>query len=332
MKDRPCPACSAIDPDMTDPSNGESVHAWRDNLIRRAQVSGPPVLTAVCHPCDGPAMSAAARAKALGLITPILVGPEAKLRKTADDVGVDLSSFQLEFTPHSHASASRAVALIRSSEAAILMKGSLHTDEFMAAVVDTVSGLRTDRRVSQVYVTHLSTYPRQLMITDAAINIAPTLMEKRDIVQNAIDLAHSLGLERPKVAILSAIETVNPKLQSTLDAAALCKMSDRGQISGADLDGPLAFDNAINPEAAAEKGISSRVAGQADILVAPDLVAGNILAKLLIYLAGADAAGLVLGARAPVILTSRADSEATRITSCALAVLASRAQGIGRLS
>ena len=314
MRDLPCPACLAIDLKMTDVSGGRSVHEWRDDLIRRAQASGQPVSAAVCHPCDGPAMSAAFRARALGLIKPILVGPEAKLRKTAQEIGIDLSSFQLEFTPHSHGSAARAVALVRSSEAEILMKGSLHTDELMAAVVDPVSGLRTDRRVSQVYVTHLSTYPRQLMITDAAINIAPTLLEKRDIIQNAVDLAHSLGLARPKVAIL----------QSTLDAAALCKMSDRGQISGADLDGPLAFDNAINPEAAAEKGICSAVAGQADILVAPDLVAGNILAKLLIYLAGADAAGLVLGARAPIILTSRADSEDTRITSCALAVLASR--------
>ena len=317
---------------MTEEAQSRSVHEWRDDLIQRAQSSGPPVVTAVCHPCDGPALSAAARAAALGLITPILVGPEDKLRKTADEAGVDLSSFQLEYTPHSHDSAARAVALVRSSEAAILMKGSLHTDELMSAVVDPVTGLRTDRRVSQVYVTHLSTYPRQLMITDAAINISPTLLEKRDIVQNAIDLAHSLGLGRPKVAILSAIETVNPKLQSTLDAAALCKMSDRGQISGADLDGPLAFDNAINPEAAAEKGISSPVAGRADILVAPDLVAGNILAKLLIYLAGADAAGLVLGALAPVILTSRADSGATRVTSCALAVLASRANAVGRSS
>jgi len=317
---------------MTDLAKTRSVHEWRDDLIQRARSSGPPVVTAVCHPCDGPALSAAAKAMALGLIIPILVGPEAKLKKTAHEVGVDLSSFQLEFTPHSHASASRAVALVRSSDAAILMKGSLHTDELMAAVVDPVFGLRTERRVSQVYVTHLTTYPRPLMITDAAINIAPTLLEKRDIIQNAIDLAHSLGLPRPKVAILSAIETVNPKLQSTLDAAALCKMSDRGQIVGADLDGPLAFDNAINPEAAAEKGITSIVAGQADILVAPDLVAGNILAKLLIYLAGADAAGLVLGARAPIVLTSRADSEDTRITSCALAVLASRATTAGQAS
>lgn len=311
---------------MTRSSPEVAIHAWRDGLIRRARASGPPVVTAVCHPCDGPAVLAASMARELGLILPILVGPKAKLEKAAADVGVDLSLFRLEFTSHSHESADRAVALVRSKEAAVLMKGSLHTDELMSAVVDPVTGLRTDRRVSQVYVTHLPTYPRQLIITDAAINISPNLLEKRDIVQNAVDLAHSLGIVRPKVAILSAIETVNPKLQSTLDAAALCKMSDRGQISGADLDGPLAFDNAINPEAAAEKGIASRVAGQADILVAPDLVAGNILAKLLIYLAGADAAGLVLGARAPVILTSRADSEATRVASCALAVLASRPQ------
>lgn len=325
----PFPACSATEHSMSESSNSGRAHTWRDELIQSAQ-SGPPVLTAVCHPCDGPALLSAAKAADLGLIAPILIGPEVKLKKTADDVGVDLSSFRTEYTPHSHASASRAVALVRSSEAAILMKGSLHTDELMSAVIDTTSGLRTERRVSQVYVTHLSTYPKPLLITDAAINITPTLLEKRDIIQNAIDLAHDLGLAKPKVAILSAVETINPKLQSTLDAAALCKMSERGQILGADLDGPLAFDNAINVEAATEKGISSHVAGRADILVAPDLVSGNILAKLLIYLAGADAAGLVLGATAPIVLTSRADSEATRITSCALAVISSRARTSNR--
>jgi len=303
-------------------------HAWREALIRRAIVEardgGGPIATAVCHPCDATALVAAAEAAEQGLISPILVGPEAKLRRAASDAGIDLSPFRIVATQHSHESADRAVALIRSGEAQLLMKGSLHTDEMMHAVMEPVTGLRTERRVSHVYLHSAPAYPRPLLVTDAAINIAPTLMEKRDIIQNAIDLAHVLGIDAPRVAILSAVETVSPKLQSTLDAAALCKMSDRGQITGGVLDGPLAFDNAINPEAAAEKGLVSPVAGRADILVAPDLVAGNILAKLLIYMAGADAAGVVIGARAPIILTSRADSRDTRIASCAVAVLMCR--------
>ncbi len=305
-------------------------HAWRDDLARRA-LSGQalghaPEPTAVCHPCDANALRAALEAAEAGLVNPILVGPEAKLRKAAQEIGADLSKYRLEFTPHSHASAARAVELVRAGEATLLMKGSLHTDEMMSAVMDAQLGLRTERRISHVYLISAPSYPRPLLITDAAINIAPTLMDKRDIVQNAIDLAQVVGIARPLTAILSAVETINPKLQSTLDAAALCKMADRGQITGGLVDGPLAFDNAVNLDAAAEKGIVSAVAGKADILVVPDLVAGNILAKMLIYLAGADAAGVVLGARAPIILTSRADSPETRITSCAVAVLMTRAR------
>jgi phosphotransacetylase len=304
--------------------NHVSPHAWRQALVDRAHAlalsSGAP-RTAVCHPCDALSLAAAVEAADAGLITPILVGPRARLEKAAAEIGADLQRFTVVPTAHSHESAAVAVALVRKGEAALLMKGSLHTDEMMHEVTAQDTGLRTGRRVSHVYLVDTAAYPRPLMITDAAVNIAPDLMDKRDIVQNAIDLAHVIGIERPRVAILSAVETVNPKLQSTLDAAALCKMADRGQITGAMLDGPLAFDNAINPEAAAEKGIVSEVAGRADILVAPDLVAGNILAKLLIYLAGADAAGVVLGARVPIILTSRADSAPTRIASCAVAVL-----------
>ena len=299
-------------------------HAWRQALVNRARsavASSSPPRTAVCHPCDDNALQAAIEAAEAGLITPILVGPQAKLEKAAANIGADLSHYACLYTAHSHESAAQTVALIRKGEASLLMKGSLHTDELMHEVTLAETGLRTARRVSHVYLIDTAAYPRPLMITDAAVNIAPDLLEKADIIQNAIDLAHVIGIARPRVAILSAVETVNPKLQSTLDAAALCKMADRGQITGAELDGPLAFDNAVNPEAAAEKGIVSNVAGRADILVAPDLVAGNILAKLLIYLAGADAAGVVLGARVPIILTSRADSPETRIASCAVAVL-----------
>lgn len=295
-------------------------HGWREALLTRCR-GLPPVATAVVHPCDAVALQAAIDAAAQGLITPILVGPEAKIRATALAAGADISSFRLEPTPHSHAAAARGVALVRSGEAQILMKGSLHTDELMHEVMAVDTGLRTARRISHVYIMDVPRYPRPLFITDAAINIAPSLEDKRDIVQNAIDLAHVLGLPRPRVAILSAVELVTSKLQSTLDAAALCKMADRGQITGGVLDGPLAFDNAVSPEAAAEKQIVSAVAGQADILVAPDLVAGNILAKQLTFLAGADAAGVVVGARAPIVLTSRADAETARIASCAVAVL-----------
>jgi phosphotransacetylase len=299
-------------------------HGWRQALLARC-TGGPPIVTAVVHPCDTVALQAAVEAAVRGLITPILVGPEAKIHAVALAAGLDISNFRLEATPHSHAAAARGVALVRAGEAQLLMKGSLHTDELMHEVMAVDTGLRTARRMSHVYIMDVPRYPRPLFITDAAINIAPSLEDKRDIVQNAIDLACVFGMSRPRVAILSAVETVNSKLQSTLDAAALCKMADRGQITGGILDGPLGFDNAVSPEAAAEKGIVSQVAGQADILVVPDLVAGNILAKQLTFLAGADSAGVVLGARVPIILTSRADPEASRIASCAVAVLMAHA-------
>ncbi len=255
---------------------------------------------------------------------PILVGPKAKILKAAEAAKVDISAFRLVDAPHSDAAAAAAVALVKTGEAALLMKGSLHTDELLHAVLAPEAGLRTKRRLSHVYLMDVPSYPRPLLVTDAAVNIAPDLEQKRDIIQNAIDLAHVMGIECPKVAVLSAIETVNPKLHSTLDAAALCKMADRGQITGGLVDGPLAFDNAVSPAAAAEKGIISRVAGQADILVVPDIEAGNMLAKQLTFLAGADAAGVVLGALVPIILTSRADGERTRMASCAVAVLIAR--------
>jgi phosphotransacetylase len=303
---------------------GFHTHGWRQAVLARC-AGAPPIPTAVAHPCDAISITAAAEAAALGLIAPILVGPRARIQTAADLAKVDISGFRLEDAPHSHAAAERAVALVRAGEAQLLMKGSLHTDELMHAVMAIETGLRTERRISHVYLMDVPRYPRPLLITDGAINIAPSLADKRDIVQNAIDLALMLGLETPKVAILSAVETVNPKIQSTLDAAALCKMADRGQITGGLLDGPLAFDNAISPDAAKDKGIVSPVAGEADILVVPDLVAGNILAKQLTFLAGADAAGVVIGARVPIILTSRADPESARIASCAVAVLMARA-------
>lgn len=305
---------------MSSDTTAFHTHGWRQALLTRCQ-GLPPVRTAVAHPCDANAIQAAVEAAQCDLIDPILVGPEAKIRAAAAAAGVDISPYRLEPTPHSHASAARAVALVRNGEAQLLMKGSLHTDELMHEVAAAETGLRTARRISHVYVMDVPRYPRPLLITDAAINIAPTLEEKRDIVQNAIDLAHVFGIAQPRVAILSAVETVTPKLQSTIDAAALCKMADRRQITGALLDGPLAFDNAINLAAAEEKGIDSPVAGRADILVVPDLISGNILAKQLTFLAGADAAGVVVGARVPIILTSRADPEPARIASCAVAVL-----------
>jgi phosphate acetyltransferase len=283
-----------------------------------------PMPVAVVHPCDTNAIGAAVEAARAGLIAPILVGPQAKIRAAAQSAGVDIGAFRLVDTPHSHAAADRAVALVRDGEAALLMKGSLHTDELLHAVLAPDSGLRTGKRLSHVYLMDVPSYPKPLLVTDAAVNIAPDLEQKRDIVQNAIDLAHEMGIDTPRVALLSAVETVNPAIRSTLDAAALCKMADRGQISGALVDGPLAFDNAVSPSAAKEKGIVSPVAGQADILVVPDLEAGNMLAKQLIFLAGADAAGVVLGARVPIILTSRADSERVRLASCAVAVLLAR--------
>ena len=281
---------------------------------------GEPVPTAIAHPCSVAALSAAVEAAQAGLIAPILVGPEAKIRATAAEAGIDIAPFRLVAAPHSHAAAEAAVALARNGEAQLLMKGSLHTDELMSAVV-APTGLRTERRLSHVYVMDVPEYPKPLLITDAAINIEPTLEDKADIIRNAIDLALTMGIAQPKVAILSAVETVNPKMRSTLDAAALCKMADRGQIKGGVLDGPLAFDNAISADAAREKGIVSAVAGTPDILMVPNLEAGNILAKQLTFLGSADAAGIVLGARVPIILTSRADSQRTRLASCAVGVL-----------
>jgi phosphate butyryltransferase len=297
----------------------------RFRAVLAAATAGGPLVTAIAHPCDANALGAAVEAAHAGLITPILVGPAAKIRAAAAAAQVDISPYRLVDAPHSAAAAAEAVALVRRGEAQLLMKGSLHTDELLRAVLDPECGLRTARRLSHVYLMDVPGYPRPLMITDAAVNVAPDLEQKRDIIQNAIDLARIMGIETPRVALLSAVETINPKLRSTLDAAALCKMADRGQITGALVDGPLAFDNAVSPEAAAEKGIVSPVAGLADILVVPDLEAGNMLAKQLTFLAGADAAGVVLGARVPIILTSRADAERTRLASCAVAVQMARA-------
>ena len=285
-----------------------------------------PIPTAVAHPCEKSALAGAIEAGEKRLITPILVGPAAKIEELAKSSGIELGSAVIVDAPHSHASAAKAVELVREGRAELLMKGSLHSDELLGAVVSREGGLRTGRRVSHVFVMDVPTYHKVLIVTDAAINIAPGLDDKADICQNAIDLAITLGLERPKVAILAAVETVNSKMPSTIDAAALCKMADRGQIKGGILDGPLAFDNAISKEAAAIKGIESPVAGDPDILLVPDLEAGNMLAKQLSFLANADSAGLVLGARAPIILTSRADSVRSRIASCAVAVLVAHAR------
>ena len=286
-------------------------------LLKRCE-GLPPVKCAVAHPCDRDSLLGPIEAARRGLIDPVLVGPEAKIRAVAEAEGIDLSPYRIVATEHSHASAEKAVALARAGEVEALMKGSLHTDELLGAVVPSATGLRTNRRISHVFLMDVPTHPHALAITDAAINIAPTLEDKMHIAQNAIDLAHALGVAEPKVAILSAVETVNPKIPSTIDAAALCKMADRGQITGGILDGPLAFDNAISEVAARAKKISSPVAGKADILLVPDLEAGNMLAKQLQYLAGADAAGIVLGARVPIVLTSRADNVRTRQASAAV--------------
>jgi phosphotransacetylase len=285
-----------------------------------------PVPTAVAHPCEATALAGAIDAGANGLIVPILVGPAAKIREVAGASRIDLGNARIVDTPHSHASAAKAVELVRQGDAELLMKGSLHSDELLGAVVARETGLRTGRRISHVFIMDVPTYHKVLIVTDAAINIAPTLEDKVDICQNAIDLAVALGVKTPKVAILAAVETVNSKMPATLDAAALCKMADRGQITGGLLDGPLAFDNAISREAARVKGIRSEVAGDPDILLVPDLEAGNMLAKQLTFLANADSAGLVLGARVPIILTSRADSVRSRIASCAVAMLAAHAR------
>jgi phosphotransacetylase len=284
----------------------------------------PATHTAVAHPCDASSLGAAIEAARLGIIVPILVGPPSKILAAASAAHIDITPYEIVEAEHSHASAERAVALVREGRAEMLMKGSLSTDELMGAVVRRETGLRTARRVSHCFILDIPTHPKPLIITDAAINVFPTLDDKVDIVQNAIDLAHALKIETPKVAILSAMEVVNSKLQSTVEAAALCKMADRGQITGGVLDGPLALDNAINPEAARIKGITGSVAGQADILVVPDLEAGNMLAKSLSFLADADSAGIVLGARVPITLTSRADSVQSRLASCAVAALVAR--------
>src|ERR1051325_1673603 len=296
-----------------------------ERLLERCR-SLEPVPTAVAHPCEATALAGAVEAAKINLIEPILVGPAAKIREIAKAAEIDLGGLKIVDVQHSHAAAARAVELVREGRAEILMKGSLHTDELMSAIVARDTGLRTARRISHVFVMDVPTYHKVLVVTDGAINIAPTLEDKVDICQNAIDLCVSLGLEKPKVAILAAVETVTSKMSATIDAAALCKMSERGQLKGGILDGPLAFDNAISKEAAVTKGIASDVAGDPDILLAPDLEAGNILAKQLSFLANADSAGLVLGARVPVILTSRADSVRSRIASCAVAVLVAHAR------
>ena len=285
-----------------------------------------PVPTAVAHPCEASALSGAVEAAKLGLILPILIGPRDKIAATAKSAGIALNGFQIVDAPNSHAAAQKAVELVREARAELLMKGSLHTDELMMAVVARDGGLRTERRISHVFVMDVPTYHKVFLVTDGAINISPTLEDKVDICQNAIDIVHSLGIKKPKVAILAAVETVTSKMPATIDAAALCKMADRGQIKGAILDGPLAFDNAISKDAARTKGIHSDVAGDPDILLAPDLESGNMLAKQLSFLANADSAGLVLGARVPIILTSRADSVRSRIASCAVAMLAAHAR------
>ncbi len=279
------------------------------------------IRVAVVHPCDAASLSAALDARSAGLIEPVLVAPQARLEAVAAEAGLELAGIAIEDVAHSHAAATRAVALAAAGQVEALMKGSLHTDELMAAVVASAGGLRTKRRVSHCFLLQTPHYPRPFIVTDAAINLAPTLEQKADIVRNAIDLAHAIGVEAPKVAILAAVETVSPSMPATLDAAALCKMADRGQITGGLLDGPLAFDNAVSPAAARTKGITSPVAGQADILVVPDLESGNMLAKQLMYMGEAASAGIVMGAKVPVILTSRADSRDARIASCAIALL-----------
>jgi phosphotransacetylase len=299
---------------------GEACRPFFDSLLERCRKL-PPIRIGVVHPCDALSLEGALAAREAGLVAPVLIGPRAKIGAVAAAADLSLAGIEMIDAPHSHAAADEGVALARAGRVEALMKGSLHTDELMGAAVREGSGLRTERRISHVFVLDVPSYCKPLLVTDAAINIAPTLAEKRDIAQNAIDLAHALGIERPKLAVLSAIETVDAKIPSTLDAAALCKMADRGQITGAEVDGPLAFDNAISAEAAKAKGITSTVAGDADILLVPDLEAGNILAKQLVYLAGAEDAGIVLGARVPIVLTSRADGVRARVVSCALAQL-----------
>ncbi len=303
----------------------ERKHEKYEQLIARCKAL-PPTPTAVAHPCDQSSLQGAVDAAKAGLIAPILVGPRSRLEAVAKEHGIDISKLQVVDAAHSDASALAAVALVRAGKAEALMKGSLHTDELLSAVIKRDTGLRTARRISHCFVMDVPGHPEPLIITDAAVNIAPTLKDKVHIVQNAIDLAHDLGTKEIRVAILSAMETVNPDVPSTLEAAALCKMADRKQITGGLLDGPLALDNAISMEAAKIKQIDSPVAGRANVLVVPDLEAGNMLAKSLTFLAGADAAGIVLGARVPIILTSRADSLIARLASCAVAALVAAAR------
>ncbi len=298
----------------------ETRGAKYERLIARAREAGA-LTTVVVHPCDETSLGGAVQAAEHGLIRPILVGPKGKIGAVAAEHGFNLSGYEIVDAAHSHEAAAKGVALIREGRGELLMKGSLHTDELLREVTSRETGLRTARRISHVFIMDVPTYPEPLFITDAAVNIFPDLEAKQDIIQNAIDLFRALGLGVPRVAILSAVETVTPKIPSTLEAAALCKMAERGQIEGGVLDGPLAFDNAIDPEAVRIKGIRSEVAGRAQILVVPDLEAGNMLAKNLTFLARADAAGIVLGARVPIILTSRADSVRTRMASCAVALL-----------
>ena len=303
----------------------ERKHEKYERLIARCKTLTP-TPTAVAHPCDESSLKGAVEAAELGILQPILVGPKTRIEAVAAQFQLDVSRYEIVDAPHSHAAADLAVQLAREGQAEMLMKGSLHTDELMGAVVRTATGLRTERRISHAFIMDVPALDRAIIVTDAAINIFPTLEDKVHIVQNAIDLAHALGYDQPKVAILSAMETVNPKVQSTVEAAALCKMADRKQITGGILDGPLALDNAISLAAAQIKKIDSPVAGMADILVVPDLEAGNMLAKSLSFMADADAAGIVLGARVPIILTSRADSVTTRLASCAVAALVAQAR------
>jgi phosphate acetyltransferase len=310
---------------MTEIATPLRKHEKYERLITAAKALQP-LTTAVAYPCDETSLKGALEAAEALLISPILVGPKDKVSEVAQTFSLDLGRAEIIDVPHSQAAAEKAVELVRTGKAELLMKGSLHTDELLAEVVKRETGIRTGRRISHVFVMDVPGHPHTLFITDAAVNIAPDLMAKRDIIQNAIDLYAGLGLGTPKVAILSAVETVTTSIPSTIEAAALCKMSDRGQITGGELDGPLAFDNAISPEAARIKGIKSPVAGRAQILVVPDLEAGNMLAKNLTFLSHADAAGIVLGARVPIILTSRADNVRTRMASCAVAVLLRHSQ------
>jgi phosphate acetyltransferase len=303
----------------------ERKHEKYERLIARCK-GLTPALCAVAHPCDESSLRGAVEAAQMGIIKPILVGPKARIEAVAAQFGLDILAFDVVDAPHSEGSAEAAVRLAREGKAEMVMKGSLHSDELMAAVVKRETGLRTSRRISHCFIMDVPAIDRVVIISDAAVNIFPTLEDKVHIVQNAIDLAHALGLEQPKVAILSAMETVNPQVPSTIEAAALCKMAERGQITGGLLDGPLALDNAIDLGAARIKKIESPVAGRADILIVPDLEAGNMLAKSLSFMADADAAGIVLGARVPVILTSRADSVQTRLASCAVAALVAKAR------